>query len=247
MFLDFARELAEPKFQELAIVPSHVIIPPLQRFEMAPYKFNAVKLRDAFVFEDDEAMFYVKNEYSWEHNYYVSQYGMYFVTRTSGRLYHAELTEKSFPKSLQYYVANERKGIDLDKYVEQKFGVCMTCHALGVKKSTWKPIHEAEPSDIEEDYVRQGSLELLRVKITDEEWYKLLGLYLNVPESLDEASRIYNHVFSSADVYRFKNNPEFFFVRVKEDGEIKSDDHETVKIAKGDYLAYHPVPREEVD
>lgn len=247
MFLDFVREIAKPKFQELAILPSHAIIPPLQRFEMAPYKFNRVKLSDAFVFEDDEAVFYVKNEYSWEHDYYVSRYGVYFVTRTSGRPYHAELTEKSFPTSLAYYTTTKYIPTTLDEYIQKKFGVCMTCHTLGAKKSTWKPLHEAEPGDIEEDYIQQGSLELLRVGITDEEWLKLLGLYLNVPEKLNEASRIYNHEFSSADVYQFKNDPGFFFVRVKEDGEIRSNDHGTAKIEKGDYIAFHPVPRDEVD
>jgi len=249
--LDFVRELAEPKFQELAIIPSHVIIPCLQRFEMAPYKFSRVKLNDAFIFEDDEAIFYVKNEYSWKHDYYVSQYGMYFVTRKSGRLYHAVLTDKSFPEQLHYYTSEKTVSKTLNEYVRKKFGVYMTCYTLGVKKSTWKPLHEANIEDVKEDYIQQGSLELLRVQIDAGERSKLYSYYLDdsqeIPEISKEATRIYNHEFTNGNVYRFKNSEEFFFVIAHEDGKVKSSDHEDVNIEKGFYIAYHPVPRDDVD
>jgi len=243
----FIKQLAEPEFKKLAVIPTHIIIPPLQRFEMAPYKFERVKLNDAFIFEDDEAIFYVKNEYSWKHDYYVSQYGMYFITRTGGRLYHAELTEKSFPLPLIYYTTQKTASKTLNEYVNKKFGVYMTCYTLDVKKSTFKPLHQAKIEDIEEDLTQQGNLTLLRVKIDADERSKLYSYYVISPEICEVPNRIYNHEFTNGEAYRFKNSEEFFFVVVDEDSEIKSSDHETVKIGKGFYIAYHPVPREVVD
>ncbi|MHA1832368.1 MAG: hypothetical protein ACTSV7_00115 [Candidatus Baldrarchaeia archaeon] len=226
--LYFIQKLQEPPIKKLDVLPEEVVvIPCMQKFKMAPYKFKTVKLSNAFLFEDEESIFYIAD----------GEYGAIFITRTTANLYEYVFKDPYgiFPQSLRYYVADEHVFTPLLQYIKDKFGVFFTS-ASAHEKSTFLPVLKAG-KELEKDYFIQGRLELLRIHV--HETGKLSSFYLQPAKDKD---KIYNHKFESTTIHRFKNSRGHWFLEVPVTAKITSEDHETIEIPSGNYIAHHPPP-----
>jgi len=215
---------SNPQINILAIYPNVSIIPALQRFQMAPYKFKRgitfAEGNKYFVFFDDEAIFVLPEEIKQGCGIYYTPMA-YVFTRTSKKIYGFPVPLDVFPASLSYYISD---GLEyLQTYdnlllVKDHFRLHLVPYG--------KPF-------------KQGHLELVEICSVNED--KVYRWAREICEVKDAEYPIFNHKVKNASVYKL-DETDYLIYSIKPT-KIISDEHGEVELKDNTwYLVYHPLP-----
>jgi len=208
-----------PEIRELAIIPPNSVIPQLQQFQDAPYKFERIALTIEFTVD------YVERDFVfaiYDCLISVRERRMVWLTRTHKNLYSMPLPLEIFPEELKYYQAEK----------ERANGMTF----LDLIQEWFKPIITV----LEE--TKQGNLEIARIRELN--LSKYAKPYLDNENNW--ITNIYEHKITSENqdfyLYEFPQFPEYFLLSANEQVRLSHPQHKTIELREGTYLLYHPEP-----
>jgi len=212
---ELLKKLYNPEIRWLECIPPSSVIPALDSFLDAPYKFHkgyswGKNNEKWLVWYNDEAII--------AYNTQTTKAYLFVFTRTSKRIYAMPMPVEWLPKNLSAWRGFSKPLHTMDDYCLVK-------------------LHFNLPLTLIGDEIRQGNLVLKEICYVDEERKRKLWLWQK-----HETDTIYNHKFNNATVHVL---PRIFVVETHDgDVEVTSEDHETVKLKSNSwYVAYHPPPQ----
>jgi len=205
----------EPEITFLPIIPPNNIIPALQRFKDAPYKFQK-----GYSFGDGiKYLVWFDEESIITYNTFSGDVDLFVFTRTSKRIYAMPLPLKMLPTHLSSWVGFDERLQTMSDFtlIKEHFGL------------------KVYIKDYKKDIV-QGDLVLHAINVSR---IRKVNLW-----SIEQTDVIYNHKFENATVYKLPYNL-WLIVTFKNPKIISSDHETVELEPYEWYIAYHPLPEED--
>lgn len=138
-----------------------------------------------------------------------------------------------------YVVAETRNGGYHDKYVvvEKLFTISENDYVSVSKLCFNCVINEVEQNA----EFQQGNLRITRIEKLSQDAKNRLGNRFSY-----EVNRFFNH-YGNFLIDMYGKEKRIAIIRNHTEIEIKAEDHEDLLLPKGDYVAYHPIPRKKID
>ena len=207
----------EPEIKELVVLPERfMIIPTLQRFSTALYKFKKFKFNNGIAYFDGEGVIVYTNHYI----------KLYVKPRYSRKIYSIKYEyDYDLPEELRprYYLLTDEGA----QFVSVNYSEELVKYLFGLE------------IDLENaEFFQQGHLYIFKL------WYRRNTEYWFIKEEENkpiEVSDIYGHKLVDAVANVLTN--EIYYIRSEKEFTINHEEHGSLTLNRGEYLLFHPRPR----